>query len=216
MMLKSVIARLSFGFVALLSTACIGPNAPASSATLTSAPSEDGPDAMFARAMMSHHAQAVEMSLNLRDRSSDPEIRLLALDIILTQQNQIGQMQGWLAAWNVPINGQEPPMQGMAQLMSMATQPQVNALRTLPVAEAETSYLEMMIRHHQGGVTMAKDALQRAQRPEVLQLANNIVKSQRSEIEYMQSLLVQRGAPIAAPALAPVPNSTATPMPMNH
>lgn len=166
--------------------------------------------------MMAHHAQAVEMSLNLRDRSSDPEIRLLALDIILTQQNQIGQMQGWLAVWNVPINGREPPMKGMEQMMGMATQAQVNALVTLPVAEAETSFLKMMIRHHQGGVTMAQDALQRAQRPEVLQLASTIVTSQQSEIEYMQSLLAQRGAPVTAPALTPAPNSTVTAMPMNH
>jgi uncharacterized protein (DUF305 family) len=215
-MLKAVTSIILFGFVVLLSTACLGQRAPASSATLTNIPSEDGPDAVFARAMMAHHAQAVEMSLNLRDRSSDPEIRLLALDIILMQQNQIGQMQGWLAAWNVPVNGREPPMQGMAQMMGMATQPQVNALRTLPIAEAETSFLKLMIRHHQGGVTMAQDALQRAQRPEVLRLANTIVKSQQSEIEYMQSLLAQRGAPITAPALTPAPHSTATPMPMNH
>jgi hypothetical protein len=50
----------------------------------------------------------------------------------------------------------------------------------------------------------------------VLRLANTIVKSQQSEIEYMQSLLAQRGAPITAPALTPAPHSTATPMPMNH
>jgi uncharacterized protein (DUF305 family) len=217
-MLKSLIACVSVGTVVLLATACVAQNAPvpvradANATRLTNAPPEGSADVMFARAMMAHHAQAVEMSLNLRDRSSNPELRTLALDIILTQQNQIGQMQGWLAAWDVPITGKEPPMQGMASMMGMATQPQVNALRTLPISEAEKSFLELMIRHHQGGIAMANDALQRAQRPEVLRLANAIVKGQQSEIEYMQELLSRRDSQ----SLDATPMPTSTAMSMNH
>lgn len=58
------------------------------------------------RLMMSdHHAQAVEMALLARDRTNDEELRRFALDIILTQQAQIGQMQGWLAVWERPLAG---------------------------------------------------------------------------------------------------------------
>jgi uncharacterized protein (DUF305 family) len=49
--------------------------------------------------------QAVEMALVLRDRTSDAELRQFALDILLTQQVPIGQMQGWLAMWGVPFSG---------------------------------------------------------------------------------------------------------------
>lgn len=65
----------------------------------SSAPGENSPEAGFARDMMMHHAQAVDMATLLRDRTEDPEMRQLALDIMLTQQAQIGQMQGWLAVW---------------------------------------------------------------------------------------------------------------------
>ena len=77
--------------------------------------------------------------------------------------------------------------------MGMATIEQVYALDTLPVAEAEIFFLRLMIRHHQGGVGMAKLVLGQTNRPEVLQLANSIVISQQSEIAYMQDLLKKRG-----------------------
>lgn len=164
--------------------------------SLSRAPAEGSPEVNFSRDMAAHHAQAVEMALIARDRSSDEELRRFALDIMLTQQAQIGQMQGWLAAWGLPLSGPQPTM----QMPGMATQQQINALQTLPVAEMETSFLQLMIRHHQGGIAMAQEALRQTKRAEVTQLANAIVNSQQSEIAYMQDLLKRRGAASPTPA----------------
>lgn len=131
-------------------------------------PAEDGVEATFARDMQAHHSQAVAMALPLRDRSTDPNLRTLALDIMLTQQAQIGQMQGWLATWGLPMSGTEPPMGGMGAMMGMASQQQVNDLQTLPVLQAEVSFLQLMIRHHQGGVAMAQAALRQTRQPAVV------------------------------------------------
>ena len=151
---------------------------------------ENSPEVIFARAMAAHHAQAVEMALILLERTTDPELRQFVLDIILTQQAQIGQMQGWLAAWDLPLNGPQPPMTGHDVAMTgMASQAEVNELRTLPVSDAETRFLQLMIRHHQGGVVMAEAALRQVTHPEVTRLAQSIVDGQQSEIEYMQELL---------------------------
>jgi uncharacterized protein (DUF305 family) len=60
-------------------------------------PQEGSAEAGFALDMMVHHAQAVEMAEIVRDRTENPQTRTLATDIALTQQAQIGQMQGWLA-----------------------------------------------------------------------------------------------------------------------
>lgn len=65
-------------------------------------PGDASAEAGFARDMSMHHAQAVEMALIAQERTDDPEIRILATDIILTQQGQIGQMRGWLDAWGLP------------------------------------------------------------------------------------------------------------------
>ena len=164
------------------------------------APAEGSPEVTFARDMAAHHAQAVEMALIVRDRSADEELRRFALDIILTQQAQIGQMQGWLAVWGRPLAGSRPDM----QMPGMATQQQVNELQALPVAAMETSFLQLMIRHHQAGVAMAQAALGQTRRPEVVRLARAIVQGQQSEIAYMEQLLKQRGAPAPTP-LEPMP-----------
>ena len=160
-------------------------------------------DVTFARDMSAHHAQAVDMALILRDRVEDEQLRLFLLDMALTQQTQIGQMQGWLAAWNVPLSGPEPIMGGQGEAMGMASQEQVNSLRHLPVEEAEVLFLQLMIRHHQGGVLMAEDILARNPRPQVARLAESIIAGQQSEIEYMTSLLQERGAEPLQP-LAPM------------
>ncbi|MBN9392313.1 MAG: DUF305 domain-containing protein [Chloroflexi bacterium] len=156
-------------------------------------PTADSPEVTFAYDMGAHHAQAVEMAVKIRDRTTDPELRILAIDITLTQQAQLGMMQGWLAAWQQPFASPRPVMGGQGVMMGMATLEQVYALDTLPVAEAEVSFLRLMIRHHQGGVAMAKVVLGQTNRPEILQLANSIVISQQSEIAYMQDLLKKRG-----------------------
>ncbi|MBZ5733514.1 DUF305 domain-containing protein [Nocardioides sp. TRM66260-LWL] len=65
-------------------------------------------DVGFLRDMQTHHSQAVEMSVMVRDRTDDEEVRQVALDIELTQQQQIGQMYGLLASWNQSQNNPSP------------------------------------------------------------------------------------------------------------
>jgi uncharacterized protein YceK len=69
---------------------------------VTGGPGTEGPEAGFARDMSTHHAQAVRMSFIIRDRTDDPDVRLLAYDIITTQQAQIGMMTAWLDEWGLP------------------------------------------------------------------------------------------------------------------
>jgi uncharacterized protein (DUF305 family) len=44
----------------------------------------------------------------------------------------------------------------------------------------------MMIAHHEGAVVMSKDALTKAEHPEIKQLAERIIKAQAPEIEQMK------------------------------
>lgn len=168
-------------------------------------PMEGDPAVTFARDMSTHHKQAVEMALILRDRTEDAELRQLLIDMILTQQAQFGQMQGWLQAWGLPAAGLQPPMTGQMvhngqpmtmtpEMMGMQPQAKVNELRTLELAQAEIQFLRMMIDHHQGGVLMAESVLAQTQRPEVRRLAESIITAQTGEINYMQELLRRRGA----------------------
>src|SRR4028119_242121 len=73
-------------------------------------PGDDSAEAGFARDMSVHHAQAVEMAEIVRDKTESEEVRLMAADMALTQQGQIGRMQGWLDAWALPPTGTGPAM----------------------------------------------------------------------------------------------------------
>ncbi|MBB5234280.1 DUF305 domain-containing protein [Deinococcus budaensis] len=158
-------------------------------------PGEASAEVTFARDMSAHHAQAVDMSVTLFQRAADPAVKLIAQDILLTQQAQIGQMSGWLMAWGRPLAGREAPMAGMdRQAMGLASEQEARELAYLPVKETETRYLTLMRRHHQGGVDMAKLALNTVKRPEVRAFAQRVVTAQTSEIGAIDALLAARGA----------------------
>lgn len=163
-------------------------------------PGDDSPEVGFARDMSVHHARAVEMALIARDRTQDPDVRALATDVALTQQAQIGQLQGWLDVWRLPATGREPAMTWMGRpvnglMPGMASPEQVAQLTQLPPDAVEVQLLRLMIPHHQAGVAMGQAVLDRTSRPEVRRLAEAIVASQQTEIAGMQELLQRKGQP---------------------
>ena len=162
-------------------------------------PADESDEAGFTRDMMVHHEQAVEMAGIAQSRTEDEEIRSLATDIMLTQQGQIGNMQGWMEVWNLPITGSEPRMGWMGHSMEpgermpgMASQEAVNELATLPPEEADIRFLELMIPHHEAAIPMS-EAIMHTDRPEVSRLAEAIAASQELEIDAMQQMLAERG-----------------------
>ncbi len=168
-------------------------------------PAADSVDVGFARDMSLHHEQAVQMAALAYDRSDDPAVRLLAFDILTTQQGQIGIMSGWLDAWGVPWTTAGPRMVWMGMpteglMPGMATAEQLDALRAADSVAADVLFLQLMIPHHVGGVSMATEAAVHAEGDSVRQLATAMAEAQMSEIAYMNELLVAKGAvPVDAP-----------------
>lgn len=163
-----------------------------------SPPGDDSVAAGFARDMIVHHEQAVQMAEILRGRTNDPQLRLLATDIALTQQAQIGRMQGWLDAWRLPTTASEPAMAWMGTptegaMPGMATEDEIGRLQSAPIADAESLFLTLLIDHHRAGVDMAEAALDHDIPTPVRQLAKGIGASQQAEIDLMRDLLADRG-----------------------
>ena len=55
--------------------------------------------------------------------------------------------------------------------------------------EFDQAFLSEMIVHHEGAVVMAEAVLKNSKRPELIKLANDIIKAQTSEIEMMKDWL---------------------------
>jgi uncharacterized protein (DUF305 family) len=209
-----VVVRVLVGVLFLLAAGALG-FAFAGGGTPT--PTDNSVAAGLARDMTDHHAQAVDMATIVQGRTTDADIRYLATDIALGQTSQMGQMQGWLNVWKLSIGRSGPPMAWMNQSHStmqmgngstmnpsmmqlqanglmpgMATQAEVNQLRTLPVKQADVLFLKLMIAHHKGGVAMCQVAIDETKVPVVDNLCRTIVASQTLEITQMTQLLDQR------------------------
>ena len=161
---------------------------------VTRLPGEGSAEAGFAHDMIVHHAQAVQMAEIVRDRTQSDDMRLLASDISLTQQAQIGIMQGWLQVWGLPISGTEPAMAWMGHPMDgpmpgMASPEEIDRLSKVPPSVADVLFMRLMIVHHRAAIPMSEAILKRTDVPYIRQLAQSIILSQRAEIENMKGML---------------------------
>ncbi len=190
----------------------------------TRVPADDSAEAGFARDMATHHAQAVEMGFIIRDATSDAAMRALASDIIVTQSAQRGMFMSLLQTWGLPqasssprmawmgsrgqpdqrpagdpMPGMQHPgdagtMTGMPLMAGMASDAELDALRHATGRDAEVLFLQLMIRHHEGGVLMSRALLARSQRQDVVTLVRGIEAGQTGEIKTMTEMLAARGA----------------------
>jgi uncharacterized protein (DUF305 family) len=176
-------------------------------------PSADSVDAGFARDMSVHHLQGVEMANLALDKATDPQVRSIAFDISATQTNQVGRMQGWLTLWGVPISGGERmawmagsghdhmAMGADGLMPGMATEGELTDLQSRTGTDFDMRFLQLMIRHHQGGRAMAEYAAQHAELAPVRSLARSIDETQTAETTTMSALLTSLGGtPLPPPS----------------
>ncbi|MGW4632868.1 DUF305 domain-containing protein [Nocardia sp. NPDC004415] len=179
----------------------------------TSEPTLDVVDVGFAQDMATHHNQAVEMSATALQQAQDPAVRTLAFDVLTTQQSQLGMMRGWLMLWDRPVSSEQPmrwmrrteshtsnadhqmPQQDSMRMPGMATTEELAELRRARGADFDTLYLQLLLRHHEGGMTMARAARDNATIPAVAALAKQIDDAQTAESQAIADMLAQRGAP---------------------
>jgi uncharacterized protein (DUF305 family) len=163
-----------------------------------STPGDDSVEAGFLRDMAVHHAQAVEMSMIVHEKSDDPEIVYLASDIALTQHGQIGYMQAWLRDWHLSPTSTQQPMAWMPDsagsvvnglMPGMATPEQLADLRKATGKDLDVQYLTLMRQHHLGGIHMAQEAEKLSTNSDVKWLAGTMVTSQQGEITVIDNLL---------------------------
>jgi uncharacterized protein (DUF305 family) len=165
-------------------------------------------DVGFAHDMTVHHQQAVEMASWERDHTTDPVLHQLAADIEATQTGQIGRMQGWLELWGaaaLPTGDHMAWMAdashghgstsggGVATMPGMANSDELAALRAATGRELDVMFLQLMLRHHEGGAGMMEYAVEHASVPQVRNLAGQMLRSQTVESDYLRQLLAERG-----------------------
>jgi uncharacterized protein (DUF305 family) len=149
-------------------------------------------DLRFIDGMTPHHQGAIVMAQDVLKNSQRPELRKLANEIIAAQEKEIAQMGEWRKGW-YPKAGDKLVMwhASMNHSMEMSPEFRKNMMMTMDLGSADAQFdlrfIEAMIPHHDGALVMAKDAIAKSKRPEIRKLAQEILDSQKAEIEQMQA-----------------------------
>jgi uncharacterized protein (DUF305 family) len=152
-------------------------------------------DVVFASMMIPHHAQAISMADTALKQATDPKVKALASKIKAAQGPEIERMSGWLTGWGAPVPAADAGsdmagMEGMGdQTGGMMSAEEITTLNKATGATFDRMWLQMMVKHHQGAVAMAKTALAQGSNPEAKKLAKSIIDGQSAEIAEMNSTL---------------------------
>ena len=142
-------------------------------------------DLMFIDAMVVHHQGAVAMAQPADSNAMHPELKAFARKVVEDQSREIALMTQWRDQWfpGRPKAQNIMAMPGMAMSM-MDISP--DHMEKMTGAAFDRMFVDMMIPHHEGALTMARDALAKSQRPELKKLAQEIIDAQQREIEMMR------------------------------
>ncbi len=179
-------------------------------------PAAGSVDVGFLRDMGVHHEQGVLLAHLAQGNGGRAEVAGIGYDIEYQQASQIGQMGGFLQLWGYSLNSLSTPMSWMtstgpagmagmsgmpttmdaasiaagAVMPGMATTAEVDRLKTLRGDASDAYFLQLMIRHHQGGVPMMDYAAAEATNPVVKNMAAKMAQGQVAEIASMTALLL--------------------------
>lgn len=184
--------------VTLLLSACGGddsgmdhggmtPTTSATSAAPANAAGFNDADVTFAQMMIPHHQQAVEMAEMADGRAGGAEVKDLATKIEAAQQPEIDTMTKWLTTWGKPTAA---PGGGHGETgHGMMSDADMTKMMDAKGADFDKQFLTMMIAHHEGAITMAKDETAKGSNADAKALAEKIITDQQAEITTMRGML---------------------------
>ncbi|MCY0933898.1 DUF305 domain-containing protein [Streptomyces sp. H34-S4] len=166
------------------------PSPSASSSAPASQGEHNTADVAFAKEMIPHHRQAVEMADLAPTRAESADVKKLADEIKKAQDPEIKTLSGWLTSWGEEV----PPEGAMDHSMhsagsGMMTAEEIANLEKASGKAFDTAFMQLMIKHHEGAVTMAKTEKADGSFPEAKTMADAIITSQTAEIAQMNALL---------------------------
>jgi uncharacterized protein (DUF305 family) len=167
------------------------------------APGDNSAEAGFTRDMVTHHTQAIDMATVAFQQGHLPEVRTLGLDIALGQQTEVGTMYRWLEEWRLLPTGARPPMAWMPEgtsalidgmMPGTATDDELDRLYGSTGRDFDILFVQLMLRHHLGGIHMVNGVLEQSDWNEVVALAIRMKQRQQAEVEVLRNLLLKLGA----------------------
>jgi uncharacterized protein (DUF305 family) len=189
---------LTFATLALIAAACGGDDDDKPAARSSEQGSQV--EKAFLTGMVHHHETAIAMARIARQRGRDPFIKKLAAAIAGTQEREIAQMKSiHMRLFSSALKPDPRAHDGLgltADEAGMTHNEQTN--EELRAADPfDRAFVDEMVLHHRGAIAMANHVLGKSRDPALKNLANNIITTQRREIEEMNEFRTQKyGGPV--------------------
>jgi len=181
-------------------SAFAGVSALASERQASQLPKVTDADVKFMQGMIGHHTQAIAMVALLKTRTDRGDMKLLGQRIEVSQTDEIRMMRAWLTnhGQTVPAEADYKMMMAMPDMAmpGMLSQKQMDQLAAAKGASFDRLFLEGMIAHHQGALTMVKTLMASpgaGQDSSVFQFASDVEADQTAEISRMRALRATMG-----------------------
>lgn len=163
--------------------------------TRATLPPVSAKDVEFMQGMIMHHAQAVEMTAMIADRTKNKDVILIGERISKSQSDEIVFMKQWLAVRGESFEMDHSSHGGHSTLMpGMLTKREMEAMKKASAAEFDRLFLEGMIKHHLGAIDMVDDLHKTpgaGHNAEIFSFATDVDTGQRAEIKSMETVLAK-------------------------
>lgn len=139
-------------------------------------------DVYYAQNMLAHHSQAVKIAVEIYSDDKLSEYHPFMLDMILTQQTQIG-------AFNLILDqNNAPKIITMKNMPGMIKEIEINKLKKLSNDNKIIYGIKLLKKHHLGGIAMSEEFKNKNVSKELKSIINSIIVNQSSEVEYLINL----------------------------
>jgi uncharacterized protein (DUF305 family) len=146
-------------------------------------------DVAFAKGMIPHHRQAVDMAEMAGSRADSPKVKALSQAIEKAQGPEIKKMSGWLKSWGEEVPMDMPGMDHSGDMPGMMKPKDMDKLKKSSGKKFDAAFLKMMVEHHEGALSMAKTEKSGGKYQSAMDMAQDVTTSQTAEIKKMNTLL---------------------------
>jgi uncharacterized protein (DUF305 family) len=157
-------------------------------------PADEKFDLRFIDAMILHHEGAIAMAQDAMKKTTREEIKQFAQSVIDRQQQEIDQLKEWRQTWYADA-GAEPVIYStqMKETVAMSEEQKTAAMMQKRLGKVgdrfDSRFMRIMMPHHREAVLMARQALRKAEHPELKELAQTMIDSQNQDIQQLREWL---------------------------
>ncbi|MEU8248187.1 DUF305 domain-containing protein [Nonomuraea sp. NPDC048916] len=158
---------------------------PGEAVTAVPSATANAADITYVQDMIIHHRQALDMAILAPNRAESTKLKGLASRIKDAQGPEIQYMTTWLQELGQKVPDHHAGHDGMP---GMATPEQMEALKAAQGKAFDALFLQLMITHHEGAITMSEKVLTNGSHIRIEELANDVNVTQTAEIRRMREM----------------------------